>query len=72
VTPSPETTLMLTYEEAGEELRVSAKTIERMVRDGTLSDVRLTPRLRRIRRVDLERWVKRQKTTAEVGAELMQ
>ena len=65
-------TLMLTYEQVAKELQVSGRTIERMVAAGTLCAIRVTPRVLRIRRTDLERYVKRLRTTEQIGAELCQ
>ena len=45
---------LLTQQEAAEYLRVSLKTLRRLVREGRLSEVRLGPRLPRYRVRDLD------------------
>lgn len=45
---------LLTQQEAAEYLRVSLKTLRRLVREGKLSEVRLGPRLPRYRVRDLD------------------
>ncbi len=63
-------TLLLTVAEAATELRVSGRTVERMVREGVLLAVRIGKRGdQRIRRADLEKFVGRLKTTRDAGAE---
>lgn len=70
-TPAPEDALLLTPAQVAEKLQVSQKTVLRLVRDGKLLAVRLDGMTRlRIRRADLERYVKRQKTTVEEAAEV--
>jgi excisionase family DNA binding protein len=54
--PRPPRPLLLTYEQAAEELGVTTRYVEQLARDGAFPVVRLG-RLRRIDVTDLERYV---------------
>jgi len=49
--------LLLTFAEAGELLSMSEHSVRGLVHRGELPSVQVSPRLHRIRRVDLERYV---------------
>lgn len=49
---------LLKLSEVGTELRIAPRTVRRLVRDGQLPVVRLTRRSLRIRRQDLDRYLR--------------
>lgn len=48
---------LLTYDDVAALLSVSPSTVERLVRRGELPSVKIGTKIRRIRRVDLDRYV---------------
>jgi len=57
-----ESSLLLTYDDVASELKVSARTVARLVGDGKLPSVTVGARSRRIRRADLEEYVSKAKS----------
>lgn len=54
VTQSHDNDALVTKPEAAVKLRVSVRTVDRYIADGTLKSVRLSPRATRITRASLE------------------
>lgn len=61
-------TLALTVDEAARELRVSKSQIWEWIRTGQLRSVSLAPKVRRIRRADLEAFMDRMEEAASAEA----
>lgn len=60
-----EPSLVLTYEEAAAALRVSTRTVERLVEKGELLSIRISDRITRVQRSDLDEYLKhRQRESA--------
>jgi len=54
---SGESSLLLTYEDVANELKVSTRTVARLVGDGKIPSVTVGARSRRIRRAALEEYI---------------
>jgi excisionase family DNA binding protein len=60
---------LLRLDEAGQVLGVSLDQVRRMVRDGELGVIKLSPRVRRIPAGALDRWVQQRSNEGQAGGD---
>ena len=61
---------LLTTKEVAEILKVNIQTVRRYIRKGELPAIKITPRLYRVHRKDLEEFIKRRRVAEESSEEL--